>query len=117
FANVFFDGWRQVRVGADGAGKFANRHDFTGALEAFVRAMEFVVHECQLEAEGGGFAVDAVAAANARRHFVLVRAAGDDGQQFFDIGNQNIRALNHLHGEGGVHDVAAGEAEMKPAAG
>jgi len=45
------------------------------------------------------------------------RAAGDDGQKFFDVGDQNVRALHHLHGEAGVHDVAAREAEVQPAAG
>ena len=45
------------------------------------------------------------------------RAAGDDGQKFFHVGDQDVRRLLHLHGVAGVAHVAAGQAEMKPAAG
>ena len=61
--------------------------------------------------------MNAMAAADARREFVFLRAPGDDGQQFFHVGNQNVRALLHLHGITGVAHVAACQAEMKPAAG
>ena len=61
--------------------------------------------------------MDAVAAANARREFVFVRATPDDGQQLFDIGNQQVGALLHLHGVTSVAHVAAGQAKVKPAAG
>ena len=46
-------------------------------------AGEFVVHQRELEAEGRGLAVDAVAAAHARRELVFLRAPGDDGQHRF----------------------------------
>jgi isopentenyl phosphate kinase len=35
----------------------------------------------------------------------------------FHVGDENVGALNHLHGAGGVAHVAAGQAEMEPAAG
>ncbi len=61
--------------------------------------------------------MNAVAAAHARRELVFLRTPGDYGQKFFDVGNQDVRALLHLHGVTGVAHVAAREAEMKPAAG
>ena len=82
-----------------------------------MRAVEFIVHDREFQAERGWLAVNAVAAADAGCHFMFVRAAGDDGQKFFDVGNENVRALDHLHSERGVHDIAARQSEMKPAAG
>src|SRR2546429_3775470 len=75
------------------------------------------MHERQLEAEGGRLGVNAVAAADARREHVLFRPARDDFPQLLHAGDQDVGALDYLHGEGGVHDVAAGEAEVQPAAG
>jgi len=80
FADEVLNIGRQMRVGADGAGKFADGGDFAGAVEAFERAAKFVVHERKLEAERGRFAVDAMAAADAGRHLIFLRAPGDDGQ-------------------------------------
>ncbi len=74
------------------------------------------MHERHFQTERRRFAVDAVAATDARREFMFQRAAGDDGQKFFDVGDQKIRALRHLHGVTSIADVAAREAEMKPAA-
>ena len=39
------------------------------------------------------------------------------GSKLLDVGDQNVRALHHLHGVAGVAHVAAGQAEMEPAAG
>ena len=61
--------------------------------------------------------MNAVAAADAGRELVFLRAASDDGQQRFHVGDENVRALHHLHGVAGVANVAARQAEMKPAAG
>ncbi len=102
---------------ADGAGEFADGGDFPGAFEAFERAAKFVVHQRELETEGGRFAVDAVAAANPGHELGFPRAPRDDFTQRFDIGDQDVGALNHLHGAGRVAHVAAGQAEMEPAAG
>ena len=75
------------------------------------------MHQRHFQAEGGRLGVDAVAAADHRRELVFARLAGDDFAQGLDIGNENVRRLRHLHGEGGVDDIAAGQAEMQPAAG
>ena len=116
FADKIFHARRQMRVRADRAGKFADGDNLAGAFEAFERAGKFIVHQRHFQTERRRFAVDAVAAADAGREFVLLRAPGDDGQKFFHVGDQNVRALHHLHGETGVHDVAAREAKMQPAA-
>ena len=70
-----------MRAGADGAGKFADGDDFADAFEAFQRAAKFIVHQRQLQAERGRLGVDAVAAADAGRELVFLRAPGDDWQQ------------------------------------
>ncbi len=106
-----------MRVGADGTRKLADGGDIAGAFEAFQRTGKFIVHQRELETERRRFAVDAVAAADARRELVFDGAAGDDGQELLHIGDQDVRALRHLHGEGGVADVAARQAEVQPARG
>ena len=98
FADKFLDARRQMRARAHRAGNFADGDNFAGAFEAFQRAAKFIVHQRQFQAERGRLGVDAVAAADAGREFVFLRAPGDDGQKFLDIGNQNVRALRHLHG-------------------
>ena len=108
---------RQVGAGADGAGELADGGDFARAFEAFERAAKFVVHERELEAEGGRFAMDAVAAADAGHELGFPRPPRDDFAQRLYVGDENVGALNHLHGAGGVTHVAAGQAEMEPAAG
>ena len=116
-ADKLLDTRRQMRAGADGAGKFADSDHFADGFQPAQGAGEFIMHERHLQTERRRFAVDAVAAADARREFVLLRAAGDDGQKLFHVGNQDVRALRHLHGVAGVAHVAARQAEMKPAAG
>ncbi|MCG3778538.1 MAG: hypothetical protein JW388_1259 [Nitrospira sp.] len=104
-------------VCANGAGEFADGSDAANALESFEGTAEFITHQCELESKGGRLAVNAVAASDARRHLVFLRAAGDDGQKRLHIGDKDVRALHHLHGEGGVHDIGTGETKMQPATG
>src|SRR2546421_11395981 len=106
-----------MSTGPDSAGEFADGSDFTGAFEAFLRATELIIHERELEAERGRLGVYPVAAADAGRHLMFLRAPGDRFPQRLHVRDEDIGALDHLDGEGGVHDVAAGEAEMEPAAG
>ena len=77
FADISLDARREMRAGADRAGKFADGGGFADAFEAFQRAAKFVVHQGQLEAERGRFGMDAVAAANAGREFVFARLRRD----------------------------------------
>ncbi len=62
FANASFDTRRQMRAGADGAGEFADGYRVFNAEEPDPSAAEFVVHQRELEAKGGRFAVNPMAA-------------------------------------------------------
>ena len=106
-----------MSAGADRARDLAHRYYLACPFQPRARADEFIVHERQLEAEGRRFGVDPVAAADAGREFVFVRAALNHRQQLFYVRNQEVGALLHLHGVSGVPHVAAGQSEMKPAAG
>ena len=75
------------------------------------------MHQRHFQAEGRRLGVNAVAAADHRRELVLARLFGDDLAQRLDVRDQHVGGLRHLHGEGGVANVAAGQAEMEPAAG
>src|SRR5437764_8304026 len=61
--------------------------------------------------------MNAMAAANHGCELIFFRFESDGLAQLFDIGEQNVRRLHHLDGEGRINDVAAGQAEMKPATG
>ena len=91
-----------MRARADRAGNLADGDDFADMFQTSKRAGKFIVHQRHFQTERRRLGMDAVAAADARREFVLLRAAGDDGQKFFNVGNQDVRALHHLHGEAGV---------------
>jgi hypothetical protein len=47
---------------------------------------------------------------------IFTGLGGDDLAQGFDVGDEDVGGLHHLDGEGSVNNIAAGEAEMKPAA-
>jgi hypothetical protein len=106
-----------MRARAHRAGDFSNCHNVSRSFQPLERAAEFVVHQGQFQAKCRRLGMDAVAAADSGRELMLLRARGDGGQQLADIGNQNFRALFHLHGQGCVYNVAARQAKMKPATG
>ena len=54
----------EVAEGTDGAGELADAEVFGGGVEAGEVALHLGVPEQELEAEGGGFGVDAVGAAD-----------------------------------------------------
>ncbi len=54
----------EVAEGADGSGELADAEVFGGGVEAGEVALHLGVPEQELEAEGGGFGVDAVGAAD-----------------------------------------------------
>src|ERR1035437_9875757 len=91
FADKIFHTRRQVRASSDGTGKFADGNNFAGALKTFERPTKFVVHQSHFQTERGRFAVDAVTATDAGREFMLLRAAGDDGQQLLHVGDEDVR--------------------------
>ena len=58
-----------------------------------------------------------MAAANFRSEFVFARLVGNNSSQFREIVQKHVGRLDHLHRKGRINDIAAGEPEMKPAAG
>ena len=58
-----------MRVRADRAAEFADADPLARLREPFFRAAEFVEHQRELQTEGDRLGVNAVAAADHRRHF------------------------------------------------
>jgi hypothetical protein len=104
-------------AGADGAGKLAHGNHFAGGFEPLQRTAKFVVHQRQLQAEGRRFSVDAVAAADHRRELMFLGPGGDRLAQHLDILDEHAGRLHHLHREGGIPHVAAGQAVVQPPVG
>ena len=67
----------EVRVRADRAAQLADAHARRRLLEPFQGAAEFVIHQRQLQSEGDRLGMDAVAAADHRRHLELPRPVRD----------------------------------------
>ena len=103
-------------AGADGAGKFPDGSNFAGALQAFEGAAKFVVHQRHFQTERRRLGVNAVAASDARRELMFLRFLRNDDAKFFYVVDEDVGGLRHLHRERSIDDVAAGEAEVKPAA-
>ena len=66
----------------------------------------------QLEAEGRGLGMDAVAAADAQGVLVLAGAALERGQQAVQVPQQQVGCLRHLYGQASIQDIRGGHAEM-----
>ncbi len=116
-ADVFLDARIEMRVGADGAGEFADGDLFARFDQPLFGAAEFVVHERELEAVGDRLGVDAVRAAHHGREFVFFGADSDGDAEFPQVFQQQIGAGDTLQGQGGVEQVGGGEAAMDEPAG
>jgi len=73
----------------------------------------------QLDAEGRGLGMDAVAAADGERVLVLQGAFLEGCEQPVDVGDQDVRRLGELDGKAGVEHVRRGhalvhEARLRP---
>ena len=75
------------------------------------------MHERQLQTEGGGLTMNAVTAADTGGPLILPGPSSNDRQQGFHIADEQVGALHHLNGKGGVDDVGAGQTEVQPSAG
>src|SRR5258705_5943506 len=106
-----------MRAGADRAGKLAHGNRFPRGLNPLESAAKLVIHQGEAPAESGRLGMNAMAAANHRRELMFPGLAGDNLPQSPDVFDEDVRRFQHLHGEGRVHDVAAGQAEVEPAAG
>lgn len=82
-ADLFFVRGLKVAEGADCSGEFADAHVFRSGIEALEVALHLAPPEEELEAEGGGFGVDAMGAADARSVLEL------DGASLEDVGQSD----------------------------
>ena len=73
--------------------------------QALASTRKFGIGLGELQPEGNRFGMDAVAAANRRRKFMLQRAGFDRGKQLVHIGNQQVGGARQLHSKAGVEHV------------
>ncbi len=111
-ADVFLHPRIEMRVGADGAGKFSHRDLVARLDQPLLGAAELVVHQRELEAVGDRLGVDAVRAAHHRREFVFLRADGDRLAQFLQVGEEQVRAGDELERHRRIEQVGRGEPAM-----
>ena len=83
--NRAFDRRIQMRMRADRAAEFSDADPFLGLRQSFLRPPEFVEHQGELEPEGDRLRMNAVAAADHRRHLESARLRGDRGPQVGQI--------------------------------
>ena len=101
--------------GAHSAGELADAHIFSRCIEADQVALHLRKPVEQLEAEGRGFGMNPVRAANDRRVLKLDGAALEHTQQGQQA-NTNLRgSLLHLQGLRGIHNVIRGKPVVQPA--
>ena len=108
--DIGFDARIDVGEGADGAGQRAGRHLFAGGDEPLLGPLELGMGVGELQPEGDRLGVDAVAAADGRRHLVLERAPLEGAQQRVDVGDEEIGGARELHVEARVEHVGGGHA-------
>ena len=114
-----FDARIDLGEGADRAGDGAGRDLLAGRDQPRAGAGELGIGDRELEAEGGRLGMDAVGAADGRRHLVLEGAALERGEQRVDVGDQDVGGAHELHVEAGVEHVRRGhalvhEARLRP---
>ncbi len=80
--------------GAHGAGDGAGAHLLLRRLEPFSGASELRIGISELEPEGGGLGMDAVAAPDRGGVLVLEGARFERSEQAVDIGNEQVRGLD-----------------------
>jgi hypothetical protein len=101
--------------GADGSGELAYAEVFGGGVEAGEVALDLWVPEEEFEAEGGGFGVDAVGAADDGSVLELEGAFSQDIGEGYDAGADDGGGFFNLEGLRGVDYVGGGEAVVEPA--
>ena len=110
FGHIGFDGGIDIGEGADGAGNGAGGDLFLGRDQAAFGALELGVIAGELQAEGHGLGVDAVAAADGRGVLMLLGAGFQRGQDAIDAFDQQVRRPGQLDRETGVQHVRRGHA-------
>ena len=105
----------EVAKRADGSGEFAHPEIFGGGVEAGEVALHLGVPEEEFEAEGAGFGVDAVGAADDGGVLELDGAFFEGFGEGDDAGTDDGGGFFELQGLCGIDDVGGGEAVMEPA--
>src|SRR5579872_2148031 len=109
--------WLQVSEGADCAGELADAKVLGGSVEAGEVALHLRIPEQELEAEGRGFGVDAVGAADDGGVLELDGALLEGVAEGDDAGADDGGGFSELEGLCGVDDVGGGESIVQPARG
>ena len=109
---LFLQFGRKEGVGAHGAGDLAHAHALDTGLDALQMALELGVEAGHLEAEAGGFGMDAVGAAHAEHALVLAGQGFQRSQHLFDVFHDELAGLHEQIAVGGVHDVGRRTAQM-----
>ena len=118
FADKFFHARRQDARWCRRRRKVCRRRRRSRARSSrSQRAAKFIVHQRQFQAERRRLGVDAVAAPDQGVNWYSFARAGDDWQQLLCVGDENVRACVICTANAVSHDIAAGQAEMQPAAG
>ena len=110
FGDMRLDARIDLGEGADRAGDRAGRDLLARGDQALAGAGELGIGVGELEAERRRLGVDAVAAADGRRHLVLEGALLQRGQQPSRSAIRRSAARRQLHGEAGVEHVGRGHA-------
>ena len=97
-----------IGEGPDGTRDLAGRHLLARGDEAGPVAGKLGVVSGELEAEGRRLGMDAVAAPDRRRVFVLERAPLQRREQRVEIGEQDVGGLGQLHRQASVEHIAGG---------
>ncbi len=111
--DLFFDGGRQVREGADGAGKFPHAHGLGGFLKSTPLADHLVVPEREFQAECCRFGMNAVRAADGDRGFEFLRALLQHLKQAVDAGCDDRGCFADLKRHGRIEHIRRCQAEVK----
>ena len=96
--------------GADRAGDRAGRDLLARGDQPLAGAGELGIGIGELQPEGDRLGMDAVGAADGRRHLVLEGAPLQRRQHLVDVGEQQVGGAGQLHVEAGVEHVGRGHA-------
>ncbi len=115
FADIGLHPRIDIGEGADRAGDRAGRDVVARRDQPRPGAVELGISESELEPERHRLGMDAVAAADRRRQFVLVGTALEHRHQRLEILDEDLAGLLQLDRQAGVEHVRAGQALMEEA--
>ena len=111
-AYVGFYEWIDIRIGANGAGEFADCHFFSSTFHSFDVAEGFGVPEQNFQAEGGRFSMDTVCSADGWCVLEFHSSSLQNFCESFQIGNEDLGCLFDLDIESGILDIGGGQAHV-----